>query len=60
MATSTNAELLALSSPRNPYPGQLGVVEEGTLVDLLLVNGNPLDNIQLLENLDQNFTEDIL
>jgi imidazolonepropionase-like amidohydrolase len=26
MATSTNAELLALSGKRNPYPGKLGVV----------------------------------
>ncbi|BAU66020.1 hypothetical protein STA3757_34210 [Stanieria sp. NIES-3757] len=55
MATSTNAELLALSGPRNPYSGKLGVVVEGALADLLLVNGNPLDNIQLIENPDQNF-----
>jgi imidazolonepropionase-like amidohydrolase len=55
MATSTNAELLALSGPRNPYPGKLGVVEEGALADLLLVNGNPLDNIRLIENSNQNF-----
>ncbi|UBF27906.1 amidohydrolase family protein [Kovacikia minuta CCNUW1] len=55
MATSTNAELLALSGPRNPYPGKLGVVEEGALADLLLVNGNPLDNIRLVENSSQNF-----
>jgi hypothetical protein len=55
MATSTNAELLALSGPRNLYPGKLGVIEAGALADLLLVNGNPLDNIQLIENPDQNF-----
>jgi imidazolonepropionase-like amidohydrolase len=55
MATSTNAELLALSGPRNPYPGKLGVVEEGALADLLLVNGNPLENIKLIENPTQNF-----
>ena len=36
MATSTNAELLALSGKRNPYPGKLGVVEQGALADLLL------------------------
>ena len=47
MATSTNAELLALSGLRNPYPGKLGVVEEGALADLLLVDGNPLENIEL-------------
>jgi imidazolonepropionase-like amidohydrolase len=48
MATSTNAELLALSGKRNPYPGKLGVVEEGALADLLLVDGNPLENIRLI------------
>lgn len=48
MATSTNAELLALSGRRNPYPGKLGVVEEGALADLLLVDGNPLENINLV------------
>lgn len=55
MATSTNAKLLALSGPRNPYPGTLGVVKEGALADLLLVNGNPLKNIQLIENPAKNF-----
>lgn len=48
MATSTNAELLALSGPRNPYPGKLGVVEEGALADLLLVDGDPLENLDLV------------
>jgi imidazolonepropionase-like amidohydrolase len=48
MATSTNAELLALSGLRSPYPGKLGVVEEGALADLILVDGNPLENIQLI------------
>ncbi|AGY60329.1 metal-dependent hydrolase family protein [Gloeobacter kilaueensis] len=55
MATSTNAELLDLSGPRNPYPGKLGVVEEGALADLVLVRGNPLENIRLIEDPDQNF-----
>ena len=48
MATGTNAELLALSGKRNPYPGKLGVVEEGALADLLLVDGNPVENIKLI------------
>ena len=55
MATSTNAELLALSGKRNPYPGKLGVVEQGALADLLLVDGNPLDNIHLIANPANNF-----
>jgi imidazolonepropionase-like amidohydrolase len=55
MATSTNAELLALSGKRNPYPGKLGVVEQGALADLLLVDGNPLDNIDLIADPAKNF-----
>ncbi|MCA1396784.1 amidohydrolase family protein [Bradyrhizobium sp. BRP56] len=55
MATSTNAELLSLSGLRNPYPGKLGVVEEGALADLLLVDGNPIDNIKLIEDPAKNF-----
>jgi imidazolonepropionase-like amidohydrolase len=42
MATLTSAELLALSGKRNPYPGKLGVVEQGALADLLLTEGDPL------------------
>jgi len=48
MATSANGELLALSGLRNPYPGRLGVVEEGALADLIIVDGNPLDDINLV------------
>ena len=55
MATSTNAELLQLSGLRNPYPGRLGVVEEGALADLLLVEGNPLDDITLITDPASNF-----
>jgi imidazolonepropionase-like amidohydrolase len=50
MATADNAELLALSGPRNPYPGKLGVVEEDALADLLLVDDDPIANIKLIEN----------
>ena len=52
MATSVNAQVLGLSGPRNPYPGKLGVLEEGAYADMLLVDGNPLDNIALLANPD--------
>lgn len=48
MATADNAELLALSGRRSPYPGRLGVVREGALADLLLVDGDPIENIRLL------------
>jgi imidazolonepropionase-like amidohydrolase len=52
MATSVNGELLALSGPRNPYPGKVGVVEEDALADLLVVDGDPIADITLLEKPD--------
>ena len=55
MATADNGELMALSGFINPYPGKLGVVEEGALADLLLVDGNPLENIKLVEDPDKSF-----
>jgi imidazolonepropionase-like amidohydrolase len=48
MATSKNGELLSLSGLRNPYPGKLGVIEQGALADILLVDGNPLEDIRLI------------
>ena len=44
-----------MSGKRNPYPGKLGVVEEGALADLLLVDGNPLENLELVANPSKNF-----
>lgn len=55
MATSTNGELFALSGKRNPYPGKIGVVEQGALADLLLVEGNPLENISIVADPAKNF-----
>jgi imidazolonepropionase-like amidohydrolase len=55
MATGTNAQLLALSGERNPYPGRLGVVEQGALADLILVNSNPLENLNLVADPGTNF-----
>lgn len=48
MITHDNAELLALSGRRNPYPGKLGVIEEGALADLIIVEGNALQDISVL------------
>jgi imidazolonepropionase-like amidohydrolase len=50
MATATNGELLRLSGLRNPYPGTLGVVQEGALADLLVVDGDPTAAIELIED----------
>jgi imidazolonepropionase-like amidohydrolase len=56
MATSDNAELLMMSGPRNPYQeGPLGVIAEGAYADLILVDGNPLENLDLVSDAEANF-----
>lgn len=54
MITYDNAQLLALSGRRNPYSGKLGVIEEGALADLILVDGNAMEDITLLGNPERN------
>jgi imidazolonepropionase-like amidohydrolase len=53
MATG-DTQLLAVGL-RSPYPGKLGVVEEGALADLLLVDGNPVENIELVADPAKSF-----
>ena len=57
--TSTAGEMLALSGPRNPYQdGAQGVIEEGAYADLLLVDGNPLEDITVIGGTDAWFDAD--
>lgn len=48
--TSVNGEIVKLCGPVNdPYPdGKLGVIEEGAYADILLVDGNPLEDISAI------------
>ena len=47
--TSTAGELAALTGRNNPYPeGKLGVIEPGAYADILLVDGNPLEDISVI------------
>ncbi|MDP9812717.1 imidazolonepropionase-like amidohydrolase [Rhizobium tibeticum] len=48
MATSGNADLLALSS--TPNAGKLGVIEAGAFADMLVWDGNPLDDLRMVED----------
>ena len=48
-------ELMAMTGFINPYPGTLGVVKEGALADLLLVDGDPLEQIDLVADPEKNF-----
>ncbi|WP_217357330.1 metal-dependent hydrolase family protein [Ruegeria arenilitoris] len=54
-ATSKSAELLALSGPRNPYPGALGVIAEGAHADILLIDGNPLEDMSVMTEYEERF-----
>ncbi|ARN76280.1 amidohydrolase [Oceanicoccus sagamiensis] len=58
--TSNAGELLELSGPRNPYAasGKLGVIEKGAAADILLVDGNPLEDISVLGATDKWFDAD--
>jgi imidazolonepropionase-like amidohydrolase len=48
-ATSESAEIIRMCGPLNPY-GMFGEVREGYLADLLLIDGDPLRDISLLED----------
>ena len=51
--TSVNGELMAMTGSSNPYPGKLGVVEAGAYEDLLIVDGNPLEDITVIGGVDE-------
>jgi imidazolonepropionase-like amidohydrolase len=55
MITYDNAQLLALSGNRSPYKGKVGIIEKGALADLILIDGNPLKNIDLIAETDEKF-----
>ncbi|WP_417709944.1 amidohydrolase family protein [Roseibium aggregatum] len=56
MATSDNAELMEMAGPRHPYrKGPLGEISVGAYADLILVDGNPLENLELVADPHENF-----
>lgn len=54
MITYDNAQLLSLSGSRNPYPGKLGIIEENVWADMIILDGNAMDNIDLLGDPGKN------
>ncbi|WP_421914273.1 amidohydrolase family protein [Mesorhizobium sp.] len=48
LLTSGNADLAGLSGQRNPYPAKLGRIEQGAYADILVIDGNPLEDISLI------------
>jgi imidazolonepropionase-like amidohydrolase len=55
--TSVGGEIVALSGDfMNPYPeGKLGVIEEGAYADILIVDGNPLEDFSVVGTGDKWF-----
>ncbi len=54
-ATSLNAELLARAGKRHPcQEGPLGVIKPGAYADIIIVDGNPLEDISLLSDPEKN------
>jgi imidazolonepropionase-like amidohydrolase len=55
-ATSNAATVLGWTGDMNPYKyGSLGTIEAGGYADMILVDGNPLQDIGLLEDYTNNF-----
>jgi imidazolonepropionase-like amidohydrolase len=54
MATGNAGALLAMSGPRSPYPGALGVIAEGALADLLVWDGDPETDIAFIGEPEAN------
>ncbi len=55
-ATSDAAIVLGWTGGMNPYKyGSLGTIEAGGYADMILVDGNPLEDISLLEDYTNNF-----
>lgn len=55
IATGGNGELLALSGERSTYRGALGVIAPDALADLILVDGDPLEDLALIADPVRNF-----
>jgi hypothetical protein len=55
--TSVGGEIAAMSGEfMNPYPdGKLGVIEEGAYADILIVDGNPLEDLSVVGTSDKWF-----
>jgi len=55
MATSTAGKWLMKTGPKNPWKeAQLGTLVEGSYADVIMVNGNPLNGVSILEDFDNN------
>ena len=55
IGTSRNCELFAMSGRRDPYRGaKLGVIQENAWADVLLIDGDPTKDINVLKDFERN------
>ena len=52
-ATGTNGEIVGLTGQRNPY-GKVGVIEAGAMADVLIYSKNPLKDVAVVEDHENN------
>lgn len=54
--TSTGGKVAMMTGRSNPYPNKLGVIEAGAYADILIVDGNPLEDITVIGGNPEWFT----
>lgn len=52
-ATSNGGQALRMSGKLYPYPGDLGVIKNGAMADVLIVKDNPLDDVTILSDYEE-------
>jgi imidazolonepropionase-like amidohydrolase len=52
-ATGIGGEVVGLCGKRNPY-GKVGVIEEGAMADILIYSKNPLEDVSIVEDYENN------
>ncbi|MBF2055750.1 MAG: amidohydrolase family protein [Cyanobacterium sp. T60_A2020_053] len=56
LVTHDNAQLFKLSGERNPYKaGELGVIKKDAYADMILVDGNPLEDFAIMGDYNNKF-----
>ena len=52
-ATGNGSKIVGLAGPRNPY-GKVGVIEEKAMADILIYSKNPLEDVSIVEDFENN------
>jgi len=52
-ATSNGGKAMRMCGKLYPYPGDIGVIKEGAMADMLIVKDNPLENAAILSDFEE-------